>query len=1076
MGGGRGGRAAAAAELAVALLVVPVALVLVGATPTWPSWPNLSHVRSLFLSVSTDGLSAALIHPVIWLVWMLWAYLLFALALSAAGHLLGRGAKGGSALLGLRRFLVPKALCAVIDVVLVGSLALGAVGSPRSTWLQAAVAATASPTPSFAATAPVAPTHPAVPTSSPPSGPTTYVVQRGDTLSGIALKRYGSAKQWPAIWKADEGQPEGHGQRFDDPNLIQPGWTIELPEAATAAPPPAAVTTPRTYIVQPGDTLSGIAEKELGSEADEPALAEANLGHVMDDHGDVLRIARYIQPGWRLQLPIVEAPPTDVGPAASGPAAPTAPSTPSVGPAAPPAPAATPVPAAAGTPHRQAASAPVAPGRAEPRPTPAATASKSDSHPAGTQHPAVTDTPAHSAPRLAPAAQGRTHGVRIPGGVLPYSVAAGVAAVAYLARLRRRSRRSLADPEPRRADGPILGALGGVPPVMDSITPNTLALLAAYQGAGHKTLPRVLGAWAAEKGVCFLLDADPESLPNDRVEDASGITVEFGVRDGHAVGVTTATKEPAVCLRREVVPFVDEILVPVGRLEGEGWFYLPLLNEPIALAGAEAPSAAWSMLASAALRTGGEDLRISVAGHLLDDARLPEGVELPALEVMSPAAIADLSATLREEAHERARAVRAEGFDSFADLSTLWPSLISAWVLVVDPETAEACAGELAELATLGVGALVLGDSSAAPRKVNVEVGGSVTVAVPYLGSFHGLAAFKLPAGVVDELEAECVPVEAGIPAGWEEGSALEPADPGVDEVASTGESEARIRMYLMGGFRVVRDGVEVPMATTDSALARELSARLAVAGTSVPMRELLEDLYPDDLDAQVTKVQPFFQSVTRARRWLLGASKGEASTTIIENQPGRTRAEGASYCLRGVWVDVAAFRAAAGRGTRQGLEEACKLYAGELLAGQESETHYRWVKAGGYRDAERFRFYGVVVRLAQDLLAEGDPDRALEILDRALETRDGTSVEDLAAMAMRCEAARGNADGVRRRYARLCSALEADEASAPTAELCRSLLESLETAPPPRSPRSPQTGLHLVGREGQVRAASGGS
>jgi hypothetical protein len=99
-----------------------------------------------------------------------------------------------------------------------------------------------------------------------------------------------------------------------------------------------------------------------------------------------------------------------------------------------------------------------------------------------------------------------------------------------------------------------------------------------------------------------------------------------------------------------------------------------------------------------------------------------------------------------------------------------------------------------------------------------------------------------------------------------------------------------------------------------------------------------------------------------------------------------------------------------------------------------------------------------------------------LVVLDRALETRDGTSVEDLAAVAMRCEAARGSADGVRRRYGRLCAALEAEEASAQTAELCKSLLESLETAPFPRPPASPKAGLHLVGRQGRVTAASGGS
>jgi hypothetical protein len=251
-----------------------------------------------------------------------------------------------------------------------------------------------------------------------------------------------------------------------------------------------------------------------------------------------------------------------------------------------------------------------------------------------------------------------------------------------------------------------------------------------------------------------------------------------------------------------------------------------------------------------------------------------------------------------------------------------------------------------------------MGESETAPRQVCLEENGSVTVAVPGLGSFQGLAAVGLPAGVVDELEAECRPLETGRDPG-EPGSSVRLAAGVDDDVAGASGTEARVKMYLMGGFRVTRDGVDVPMGATSSARARELSARLAVADAPVPMGELLEDLWPDDIDARVTKVQPLFQLVTRARGWLLGNAKDDSSS-IIEHQPGSTRAQG-SYRLQGVWVDVAVFRAAAGRETRQGLEEALKLYGSDLLSGHESEVHYRWVKAGGYRDTERFRFYAVV-------------------------------------------------------------------------------------------------------------------
>ncbi len=76
----------------------------------------------------------------------------------------------------------------------------------------------------------------------------TYTVQPGDTLSGIA-SRYGTTYQALAALNG-----------IADPNLIRAGQKLQLAGVAHAAPS-ASVQSGRTYTVQPGDTLSGIAAR-----------------------------------------------------------------------------------------------------------------------------------------------------------------------------------------------------------------------------------------------------------------------------------------------------------------------------------------------------------------------------------------------------------------------------------------------------------------------------------------------------------------------------------------------------------------------------------------------------------------------------------------------------------------------------------------------------------------------------------------------------------------------------------------------------------------------------------------------
>ena len=58
-------------------------------------------------------------------------------------------------------------------------------------------------------------------------------VHDGDTLSGIAQSH--GVTDWHQVWQASQGMAETGGQHLTDPDLIRPGWTLEVPTSATTA-------------------------------------------------------------------------------------------------------------------------------------------------------------------------------------------------------------------------------------------------------------------------------------------------------------------------------------------------------------------------------------------------------------------------------------------------------------------------------------------------------------------------------------------------------------------------------------------------------------------------------------------------------------------------------------------------------------------------------------------------------------------------------------------------------------------------------------------------------------------------
>ena len=87
-----------------------------------------------------------------------------------------------------------------------------------------------------------------------------YVVHDGDTLSDIADDHLGDRDAWPAIWEENRGAEMDDGRTFDDPNLILPGWELDMPLDSDDA-----------EVVTPADDTAPDLPGERGSDTSRPA-------------------------------------------------------------------------------------------------------------------------------------------------------------------------------------------------------------------------------------------------------------------------------------------------------------------------------------------------------------------------------------------------------------------------------------------------------------------------------------------------------------------------------------------------------------------------------------------------------------------------------------------------------------------------------------------------------------------------------------------------------------------------------------------------------------------------------------
>jgi nucleoid-associated protein YgaU len=168
------------------------------------------------------------------------------------------------------------------------------------------------------------PRHPARPPApvrpSPRPVPRTYLAAPGDTLIGIARKVYGAGHEdeYVRIFEANR-------DRLPDASTVRAGQELVIPPLQGASGPPAAARADRsaaparrrhfrevtlealqqelsppraggTYVVRPGDCLTGIARRVMGDDSREAVqrLFESNRDRIHDPDsvpaGLVLRI------------------------------------------------------------------------------------------------------------------------------------------------------------------------------------------------------------------------------------------------------------------------------------------------------------------------------------------------------------------------------------------------------------------------------------------------------------------------------------------------------------------------------------------------------------------------------------------------------------------------------------------------------------------------------------------------------------------------------------------------------------------------------------------------------------------
>ncbi len=174
-----------------------------------------------------------------------------------------------------------------------------------------------------------------VPSDEGPAENRTITVERGDTLWDLAGEHLDDPFRWPELFERNRSVEQPDGGRLSDPDLILPGWELELPTAPIAGDPDPGAPTEPEPAGRGADPSRSADETEDGPE---PTSADGDVADVEEEDGaseDVLgdlvasgaRLAgaglaaaglvwtinrlrrtqeRRRRPGWRIRRPTAE--------------------------------------------------------------------------------------------------------------------------------------------------------------------------------------------------------------------------------------------------------------------------------------------------------------------------------------------------------------------------------------------------------------------------------------------------------------------------------------------------------------------------------------------------------------------------------------------------------------------------------------------------------------------------------------------------------------------------------------------------------------------------------------------------
>ena len=279
------------ATLAILLLVVgtPLVLITIGAAP-WDA--EVGELRTLLSSPDDGTLALAVIAAVAWIAWLV-------VAASAVVETVAR--VRGLPVPSLPGLALPQR--AVGQLVAVAALLFIAAPTVLATFptppAHATVATSVPETPNIAVIelAPVlteaAPVLVAANTSNAGQPTINYTVKRGDSLWRIADRLLGDGARYTEIVELNHDVLSGR------PDFIVAGTVLKVPHEATEIDGDREAAD---YVVKPGDTLSEIAEAELGDPLRYPELFEASHDTVQPD-GGILTDPDLIRPGWEVTIP-----------------------------------------------------------------------------------------------------------------------------------------------------------------------------------------------------------------------------------------------------------------------------------------------------------------------------------------------------------------------------------------------------------------------------------------------------------------------------------------------------------------------------------------------------------------------------------------------------------------------------------------------------------------------------------------------------------------------------------------------------------------------------------------------------